>query len=42
MIFIWKKKLFWQEETDNNRLYIHPLLVFGILAAVLVIAILIV
>jgi len=33
MKLIWKKKLFWYEETDGNKLYIHPLLAFVSIAA---------
>ena len=42
MKLIWKKKWFWYEETDNNKLYIHPLLAFACIAAAFVLGLAIV
>jgi len=39
MKLIWKDKLFWREETHDNRLYMHPILAFGSIVIMIIIGV---
>jgi hypothetical protein len=42
MKLIWKNKLFWREETDNNKPYVHPIIALGTIATLIIVIIIVI